>query len=136
MGLYNFQHRFVPFILDGRKQHTIRAIRKHPDRPGNICHCYEGLRHPGAILLGRWPCVNVEPISITHFGRIIIGDYMLDPSERESLARADGFADFGDMIAFWNGRLPFRGHLIHWRFTPPAQHKSRAGGACRSIIPG
>ena len=51
MGLYNFQARFVPFILNGAKTHTIRAIRTNPDKPGNTLHLYTGLRQKGARLL-------------------------------------------------------------------------------------
>lgn len=50
MGLYNFQKRFVPFILSGAKTHTIRALRAHPDKPGDTLHLYTGLRQKGAKL--------------------------------------------------------------------------------------
>lgn len=139
MGLYNFQSRFVPFILDGRKTHTIRAIRAYPDKVGNILHLYTGLRQRGPImqklrsgkvvrekmarLLMRVPCVKVEEIEIRDgaFGdenhaSISIDGIRLDRSEREALARRDGFADMEQMIQFWRGRLPFKGHVIHWRF--------------------
>jgi hypothetical protein len=129
MGLYNFQKRFVPFILSGEKTHTIRAKRANPDEPGDICHCYTGLRQKGAQLLGRWPCVKVEEIRIcevqhaTHAGvvphfTVEIGGVYLDRSDRESLARRDGFKDFAEMVKFWKepvNRLPFEGHIIHWK---------------------
>lgn len=94
MGLYNFQKRFVPFILSGAKQHTIRATRKNPDVPGNICHLYTGLRQPGATLLGRYPCTRVEVIDIfdgESGTEIWIDGTMLDQGEAEKLARLDGF---------------------------------------------
>lgn len=68
MGLYNFQARFVPFILAGAKTHTIRAVRANPDKPGNTLHLYTGLRHKGARLLMRVPCVKVEEIEIDACG--------------------------------------------------------------------
>jgi hypothetical protein len=40
MGLYNFQPRFVPFILSGEKTHVIRSVRKHPDKPGDTLYLY------------------------------------------------------------------------------------------------
>jgi hypothetical protein len=46
---------------------------------------------------------------------VAIGGVELDPSEREALARRDGFPDFATMLEFWAGRLPFKGHIIHWR---------------------
>ena len=118
MGLYGFQKRFVPFILSGEKTHTIRAIRANPDKPGNTLHLYTGLRRKGARLLMRVPCVKVEGIVITPGGMIRIADQWLEDDEREALARRDGFEDFASMIRFWRepkDRLPFHGHIIHWR---------------------
>jgi hypothetical protein len=117
MGLYNFQERFVPFILDGRKTHTIRAPRANPDKPGNMLHLYTGLRHKGARLLMRVPCVKVEEIVITDtpLPRISIDGILLDLDEEETLARRDGFQNFAEMMQFWNGRLPFSGQVIHWK---------------------
>jgi hypothetical protein len=40
MGLYNFQRRFLSHILAGQKTYTIRAIRKHPDKPGIVAACW------------------------------------------------------------------------------------------------
>jgi len=118
MGLYNFQPRFVPKILAGRKTHTIRSIRANPDKPGNMLHLYTGLRHKGAKLLMRVPCVRVEEIVITDTPllRLIVDGHLLDSDEEQALARRDGFKNFAEMIAFWNGRLPFKGHIIHWKF--------------------
>lgn len=122
MGLYNFQKRFVPFILDGRKTHTIRAMRANPDKPGNTLHLYSGLRQKGARLLMRVPCVKVEEITIDACGHecncdgsIVIDGVELNASECEALARRDGFENFDSMLDFWAGRLPFRGQIIHWR---------------------
>jgi hypothetical protein len=122
MGLYNFEERFVPKILSGEKQHTIRGVRKHADRPGKTMHLYTGLRHKGAKLLMRVRCDKVEQIEIkngaffdTNHASVVIDGIELDQSEREALARRDGFDDFEQMMQFWDGRLPFVGHIIHWR---------------------
>jgi hypothetical protein len=117
MGLYNFQKRFAPFILSGRKSHTIRAIRANPDKPGNTLHLYTGLRCKTTRLLMRVPCTKVEEILISDPRAVSIDGVALDLSEREQLARRDGFKDFADMMQFWAGRLPFRGHIIHWKAT-------------------
>lgn len=131
MGLYNFQPRFVPFILSGEKTHTIRATRANPDKPGNTLHLYTGLRHKGAKLLMRTPCVKVEEIEIQdgiffdeNHASVTIDGIKLDRSEREALAVRDGFPNFEEMIQFWRGRLPFKGQIIHWRFTPCAPTQS------------
>jgi hypothetical protein len=124
VGLYNFQKRFVPFILSGAKQHTIRATRRNVDQPGGICHLYTGLRQPGAQLIGRFPCTRVEEIRILDGGngdpcstRVFIAGVELDQSERAKLARLDGFKCFSDMANFWKGRTPFEGHIIHWKWS-------------------
>lgn len=128
MGLYNFQKRFVPFILSGEKTHTIRADRANPDKPGNKLYLYTGLRTKGAKRLAVVYCVKVEQIRIwrepvellegcgdaTPFA-VSIDGVVLDYSEKEQLARRDGFSSFAEMMTFWDGRLPFRGHIIHWR---------------------
>jgi hypothetical protein len=117
MGLYNFQPRFVEPILSGRKRQTIRAPRKHPDRPGNTLHLYTGLRHPGARLLARPVCTAVERIVILQSGDVSIGGgFWLDRFELELLALRDGFASHSEMFMFWRaaGRLPFEGQIIFW----------------------
>ena len=118
MGLYNFQKRFVPFVLSGEKTHTIRARRRYPDQPGDICHLYTGLRVKGKTrLLMRAPCVKVEEIEITGAESnptVIVDGHKLSRDERERLACCDGFMNFEEMAAFWKGRLPFLGDIIHW----------------------
>lgn len=120
MGIYNFQQRFVSMIMAGRKTHTIRGHRVHPDKPGNTLHLYTGLRRPGAALLVRVSCIAVEEIEITITpgnGRVVrINGVALDRTESDALAKRDGFKDFSDMMAFWDGRLPFKGQIVHWKF--------------------
>lgn len=124
MGLYNFQKRFVPFILSGEKKHTIRARRANPDKPGNTLHLYTGLRTKKAKLLKRVECTRVESIRIDRAGgfwpqyTVRIDGTMLDRDECEQLARRDGFSTFREMMIFWQtpeNRLPFEGQIIHWR---------------------
>lgn len=129
MGLYNFQKRFVPFILSGAKRHTIRATRRHPDKVGNLAHLYTGLRTKKTQLLGRFPITRIEEIEISAgcdcdvveckaSPRIFVAGVELDNDERENLARLDGFQNFSEMKAFWKGRLPFKGEIIHWNPSP------------------
>jgi hypothetical protein len=122
MGLYNFQQRFVPKILAGEKTHTIRARRAHPDKPGNTLHLFTGLRTKKAKLLMRVPCAKIEEIEIDACGHecncdpfIAIDGVELSESERNALAVRDGFESMDEMLNFWAGRLPFHGHIIHWK---------------------
>ena len=114
MGLYNFRPRFADLVSAGNKTHTIRAVRKIPDRPGSIMHLYTGLRRKDARLLMRAPCTCVERIHIDEHCRIAIEDEQLSMDECELLATRDGFQSFADMMSFWKGRLPFDGHVYHW----------------------
>jgi hypothetical protein len=119
MGLYNFKERFTVRILDGSKTHTIRPERSRPDKPGDVLHLYTGLRHKGARLLMRVPCVRVEAITMEErkpgVFSVTIDGVSLDRSECEAFARRDGFNNFDDMMDFWKGRLPFRGQIVHWK---------------------
>jgi hypothetical protein len=120
VGLYNFKKRFAPFVLDGTKRHTIRAKRKHPDKPGNIVHLYTGLRTRRAKLLGRSICIKVEEIRISAAQQVFIDGVELNLDEKNALAFCDGFRSrgiehaFEEMMGFWEGRLPFTGDIIHW----------------------
>lgn len=141
MGLYNFQPRFVPFILDGRKRHTIRKIRKHADVSGDTLYLYQGLRTKKAKLLFATECLRVEEIEIidpvsnaaASGARVtLIRDGVRVPlsiDEREMLAQRDGFENFEEMIEFWRAKhdLPFHGHLIHWKYPAPEKWHAKYG---------
>jgi hypothetical protein len=143
LGLYNFQRRFVPKILSGEKTHTIRGLRANPDKPGNLLHLYTGLRQKGAKLLMRVPCLRVEEIEIRaelalvdppsgdvwRLVKVFVGNQRLSIDECEALARRDGFESFAEMMKFWDGRLPFRGHIIHWQFPSTSSGGSQLADA-------
>jgi len=126
--LLGFKRRFAPYVLDGSKTHTIRAIRKITPKVGEMCHCYVDPRQKTMKLLGRWPCVKVETIAFrVAAGRnwpvlVWVGKEQLSCDECNALAWRDGFRDRGhnhaleEMLEFWKGRLPFDGYLIHWRY--------------------
>ncbi len=114
MGLYNFRPRFVDSILDGSKTHTIRGDRKRPDKPGDTMHLYTGLRQKGARLLMRVVCIRVDTIYIDERQQVFLGEEQLSADECEGMAVRDGFASFADMMSFWEGRLPFHGHVYYW----------------------
>lgn len=131
--LLGFKRRFVPFVEDGSKTHTIRATRKITPKVGEICHCYVDPRQKTMRLLGRWPCVKVEEIDInwlaTHQGMTLlieIDGRELDDDEASVLAYRDGFRERGEagalgaMHKYWHelhghAAFPFHGHLIHWK---------------------
>ena len=138
MPILNFKTQFVEPIRTDIKAHTIRADRKIPIKPGDKLYLYCGLRHKGAYRILPDPviCTRVQNIRIgqcqlcggsgelchstTHYTscpvfEIFIDDIVLSRDECEQLARTDGFDDFAGMMKFWDGRLPFKGQIIHWR---------------------
>jgi hypothetical protein len=143
--LLGFKRQFAQFVEEGSKTHTIRAPRVIQPKVGEICHCYVDPRQKSMRLLGRWPCVRVEPITLdfVKYGmayvlRITIADQILSMDEASSFAWADGFrsreranmlrtektASLDEMANFWiaSKRLtdslnstPWRGTVIHWQ---------------------
>jgi hypothetical protein len=141
--LLGFKRRFAPYVEEGSKTHTIRGYRLNPVRVGEICHCYVDPRQKSMRLLGRSPCVRVQGIRIyearsTH--SVVIDGCELTDDEMNALAWRDGFRDrgphyaFQSMAAFWDGRLPFNGVIIHWDYFQPLARslsKPRAFAAAR-----
>ena len=118
MPALNFKEQFIEPIQSGRKNHTIRADRKVPIKRGNRLYLYCGMRHAGAFRILPEPvtCSRVEAIEINArtSGIVVVGGVLLDYTERTRLAVADGFRCWDEMLAFWEGRLPFTGSIIHW----------------------
>ncbi len=125
MPALNFKKQFRPHIKSGRKNHTIRAKRKRPIKPGDKLYLYTGMRTKACRKIMEAVCVKVEEIQICRnrapLGtsaleccRIFIEGVALSNDESEALAYADGFYSFTDMMNFWGGRLPFTGDIIYW----------------------
>lgn len=125
MPALNFKPQFVEPIRHGTKRHTIRATRKVPVKRGDKLYLYCGLRHKGAFRILPEPvtCSMVESIKINAetTGMVELGGVPLTYDEREQLAVADGFANWDEMLAFLEGRLPFVGQIIHWKLPEAAQ---------------
>ncbi len=139
MGAYNFKPQFEEPIVADDKRHTIRDRRKYPDKPGSLLSLYVGLRKKGARLLKRRQCTRVQDIQFwisekERYGvAVLIDDIPLSPTERELLARSDGFPDFRTMLQFWEGRLPFEGDLIHWESN--SDYARRIGAPWEVVYP-
>jgi hypothetical protein len=125
--LLGFKRRFEGFVREGSKTHTIRGERKDGKAPrvGETCHCYVDPRQKSMKLLGRWECVRAERIRMyeavgASYGvEVVIDGVVLDRPEKDALAHRDGFRKrgFQEMCKFWKGRLPFKGWVIHWKWT-------------------
>ena len=124
MPALNFKPQFVEPIRAGTKNHTIRADRAVPIKPGDKLYLYCGLRQKGAFRILSEPvtCTRVQQIEIdpkqgwwSYSITIWVDAVLLGFDETKRLAEADGFDSLEGMAAFWRDRLPFKGQIIHWR---------------------
>lgn len=145
--ILGFKDQFEPFVMDGSKQHTIRAGRRW--KKEMRADLYVRPRQKDMRLLFRAPVVLVQTIRIESYecfqrsplahtranhvrgaqrgpqgeSLIVTLEGMeLDASEARSLFWRDGFREPGvcsqyQALQFWEARLPFEGQLIHWRKT-------------------
>lgn len=135
MVAYSFRPRFVPRILDGTKDQTIRAprIRRHA-RPGEELQLYTGMRTRACRLIRSTVCIETMPCTLDWRGPIVfaLDSVRMAPDEMDVFARRDGFADVDDMGRFWKAEHPdvdiFMGTLIRW-------HPTAARAAERQEVP-
>lgn len=136
MVAYSFKKQFIEPIKAGlrlgknrgAKRQTVRAIgkRRHA-RVGEIVQLYYGMRTKQCAQIGVGKCVSSEPIELDlEKGRVLIrtddGAIIHDTSRGmgmlDMFARADGFSDWADLVAFWRKEHPgidqFHGQLIKW----------------------
>ncbi|AJF00060.1 ASCH domain-containing protein [Pandoraea apista] len=127
MHLLNFQSRFEQLIISGRKPHTIRAKRVdgRDPQPGDVLRLYVGLRSSRARIISQEVCEYVSDIQFLppladRVPQVFIGDRLLDESQVEALAYADGFQGWREMVDFIADQygLPFTGNLIGWIHAP------------------
>jgi hypothetical protein len=142
MVAYSFKKQFIDPIKVGLgldpdesprefvkpKRQTIRALgkRRHA-RPGEVLQLYHGMRTKQCMSIGVARCTSVESVAMKigkyslcilvggdndKIGTAIVGGYIHD------FARADGFANGEEMLAFWHKEHPgvtdFKGVLIRW----------------------
>lgn len=133
--LIGFKRQFTPYVEDGSKTHTIRAPRRaeRQIQVGDMLQCYVDPRQKTMRLLGRWPCVKVEPITITEFFNpmiplaVSLDGHLLSTDETEAFLWRDGFRDKGgekyqaihQAAEFWKDRIfggnAWHGVVIHWK---------------------
>ncbi len=128
--LLGFKSRFERLVESGAKRHSFRGDRKVPPRVGEICHCYVNPRQKSMRLLGRWRCSKVQAAKLlpdllrSDRMFVFIDGQELTADEADQLFFADGFQEawpgrypyLAQAVAFWSGRLPFTGYLIHWEW--------------------
>lgn len=134
MVAYSFKRRFVDPIKSGLglpfdeigalvlpKRQTIRAFgkRRHA-RPGETLQLYHGMRTKQCFKIGEARCVSVHDVTIKvgkHTMPVSLDYAHIGGGHLHDFARADGFANSEDMLAFWqteHGLGKFEGIMIRW----------------------
>ena len=118
MPALNFQKQFAPLVESGEKRQTIRAYRKdgRDPKPGDTLYLYTGMRTKACRKIGEVKCKDAERIHIW-VANMAVGDrHGSTGSQCNAMAVADGFADFGEMLKWFEKThgLPFEGVLIRW----------------------
>lgn len=112
MVAYNFQGRFAGMVEAGTKRQTIRQSARCA--PGDALQLYTGQRTKECRKLRDAVCVAVESCIIRERSIIYAGRRLDDP---DAFARADGFADYAEMYAWFKeqyGSWAFIGKCIRW----------------------
>jgi hypothetical protein len=123
-----FKRQFETYVQEGSKRHSIRGKGGREWKRGDVADCFVNPRQKTMRLLGRFPVVKVEDISIRErkIGATLtieVAGSRLSEDEAGMLAWRDGFRDNGiggaldEMAEFWRGRLPFEGVIIHWEYA-------------------
>jgi len=129
MGAYSFQKQFIRRSAAETSNTPSAAFVAIPMNQGTRFSVNYAMRTRWCKKIGEWPCVRRQDIVIVDMFPdspktlpenviVRIDTEKLSGDEMDRLARADGFKTFPDMVEFWNGRLPFVGHIIHWKYTP------------------
>ena len=114
MVAFNFQKEFAAAILSGDKRQTIRRTMRC--KPGAGLQLYTGMRTKTCTKITDAVCTDVWPIILHPHSVEAGGGWIRADEDLDKFARADGFADFIEMIA-WFDRvhgLPFEGWLHQW----------------------
>ncbi len=133
--LLGFKDRFIPYIENGTKQHTIRAGARL--KPGDRLDLYARPRQKDMRLVGRVICTKTDVVEIrldvvARLPRIAIASQTLSVEETDTLAWHDGFrferhrpgtgrfTGCGRlMYEFWqtnHGFKPFTGQIAFWQW--------------------
>ena len=119
-----FRPRFAALVQTGKKFQTVRPVPKRAQdmpRPGDLFDARVWLGRPrcsktSKLLVEPAPICFVRSITIHATGLLEIEGRYLSTVEMEAFARADGFADLDELLAWFRDEhdLPFTGIVIDW----------------------
>lgn len=119
MAVLMFKERFAPLVESGEKRQTIRPPRKRPIKVGDSLSLrkWSGRAYASkqTILRDGEKCIAVRSV-VMQTDRVTVDGWSQSMDWLDSFARADGFANYGDMLKWFNEThgLPFEGVLICW----------------------
>lgn len=115
MPAFNFQKQFADDVRTEIKRQTIRAKRKNRPCPGQMAHCFTGMRTKQCEKLGSWPIYAVIDIKIMEEG-VLLNGCALWAQQLDRFAEDDGFRNWPFMKTWFEKQhgLPFSGDLIKW----------------------
>jgi hypothetical protein len=116
MVAFNFSPEHAPKVESGEKLQTIRETKR--GYVGDRTQLYTGQRTPACRKLRQDdpPLTHVTPCHIRPEG-FVVGNTAGVPRDNDPFARADGFKDYADMLAWFQkkyGRESFSGYLHIW----------------------
>lgn len=115
-----FKPRFAPLVKSGQKRQTVRPWPKRVPQRGDIIDCREWAGKPYRSKQRRLreaDIFNVRVIRIRNLKSYVLDGIKVDlPRDLNAFAKADGFADWLEMVNWFKREhgLPFRGILILW----------------------
>lgn len=117
MVAFNFSPEFVPLIEAREKCQTIRKTRRA--NLGDALQLYTGQRTKACRkLLDPDPtCTLVDYVSIRP-EYLTLGDTRKHAGNADDFAKRDGFADYGEMVAWFEkkyGSPFFQGYVHGWK---------------------
>ena len=131
MPAYSFKERFVPFLLDGSKPHTIRARRRYPAKKDDVLYLYSGLRTKFARKLREERCTEVRTIIITAFGTVFLHKGRITDDEYNSLLADPSHYTIPLFDCPWKVLTMEEKEILAWKdgFRPSNTSKHTPNGA-------
>jgi len=135
MTVLLFYERFHAPLISGQKFFTIRSPRRRPVRRGDplSLRTWSGRPYgsPQRVLL-ETVCAMAERVRLDDVDGRLAADFEkagpVPAEDMDDFARADGFADASEMLAYYHGdsgrSLPFEGEFIRW-FGRPTEERYR-----------
>jgi hypothetical protein len=148
-----FKRQFAPFVEDGSKTHSIREDKNDRWRPGVIVDAFVDPRQKTMRrLMPSTPCIYTEPLEMIAVNQSVVASERIalvidgrkpDANEADLFAWRDGFRHmdgekyttaicgcYAMMLQFWadlDRKLPWRGKIVHWKFSGTMRRKAANG---------